>query len=85
SKEFKLPYQQLSPPKRAGAGLLRQAAAGSGARSLHLTLACPLLRDRAIWIVCTELSRSKATALKHVEEEINMAMQRRLAAADSNL
>lgn len=27
----------------------------------------------------------QATALKHVEEEINMAMQRRLAAADSNL
>lgn len=27
----------------------------------------------------------QAIALKHVEEEINMAMQRRLAAADSNL
>lgn len=31
------------------------------------------------------LFASQALALKHVEEEINMAMQRRLAAADSNL
>ncbi|CAM9302806.1 unnamed protein product [Scytosiphon promiscuus] len=32
-----------------------------------------------------EVQSPKANALKHIEEEINMAMQRRLAAADSNL
>ncbi|CAM9091371.1 unnamed protein product [Ectocarpus fasciculatus] len=36
-------------------------------------------------IEAEEAQSPEATALKHVEEEINMAMQRRLAAADSNL
>ncbi|CAM9588839.1 unnamed protein product [Ectocarpus sp. 12 AP-2014] len=36
-------------------------------------------------IEAEEAQSPEATALTHVEEEINMAMQRRLAAADSNL
>lgn len=40
----------------------------------------PIINELVTWCLTHQ-----ATALKHVEEEINMAMQRRLAAADSNL